>query len=245
MPMSSPRPAREDPGMHVQELMTRKVVTVEPATSLKQVARLLSEHRISGMPVCEGGHVLGVVSEADILWHEQGFAPERSRFFAWLVERSGGDETRLAARTAGEAMTSPAVTVGPRTPTAAAARLMVERRVKRLPVVEDGLLVGVVSRGDLVRAFHRSDAEITGEIRDDLLLRVLWIDPNEIDVRVQEGEVTLSGTVETRTAAEVVDAYVRRVPGVVDVLSNLAWRVDDLSRRTRRSANHAHGAASS
>lgn len=225
--------------MNVEQLMTREVVSVEPSTPLKEVARLLTEHRISGVPVCTEGRVLGIVSEADILWREQGFAPEKGRVLAWLVEAAGGDETRLAARTAGEAMTSPAVTVDPRTPTAAAARLMVEKGVKRLPVVEEGRLVGLISRGDIVRAFHRTDDEIAREIRQDVLLRVLWIDPDELDIRVHDGEVTLSGTVETRTAAEVVDAYVRRVPGVVGVRSSLVWQVDDLSRRTRRSASQS------
>jgi len=221
--------------------MSREVVTVGPTTPLKDVARLLSERKISGMPVCDDGQVLGVVSEADIVWREQGFGPEKGRVLRWLVEQAGGDESRLAARTAGDAMSSPAVTIEPRASAARAARLMVERHVKRLPVVADGRLVGILSRGDLVRAFHRSDEEIETEIRDDVLLRVLWVDPETLDVRVDDGEVTLAGMVETRTVAEVVDAFVRRVPGVVGVTSSLGWRVDDLSRRTRRSAAHAHG----
>lgn len=228
-----------DGGVNVEELMTREVVAVAPSTSLKEVARVLTEHRISGVPVCAEGQVVGVVSEADIIRREQGFAPQKGRMLAWLVAKTGGDETRLSARTAGEAMSSPAVTVEPTAAAAAAARLMVAKGVKRLPVVDRGRLVGIISRGDIVRAFQRSDEELEREIRQDVLLRVLWIDPDGLDIRVQDGDVTLSGTVETRTGAEVVDAYVRRVPGVMSVTSSLGWRVDDLSPRVRRSAEHA------
>jgi osmotically-inducible protein OsmY len=83
-----------------------------------------------------------------------------------------------------------------------------------------------------VRAFHRPDEEVEREIREDVLLSTLWIDPSRVSISVSNGEVSLSGKVETRTQAELVEAYVGRVPGVVDVHSELTWTVDDLARRT-------------
>jgi CBS domain-containing protein len=201
--------------MKIGDLMTRDVITVTPGTSLKVVATLLVERRISGVPVCDGdGHVLGVISEADIIWKTQGYRPEHSRFLRWVVDKTGGDFVRLDARNAGDAMTAPALTVGPDADVTSAARLMVERRVNRLPVVEDGQLVGIVTRADLVRAFNRADAEIEAEIRDRVLLETMWLDPHNVDVKVDSGDVTLTGEFED---TEVVEAFVRRIPGVVSV----------------------------
>ena len=211
--------------------MTRDVSTVAPGTPLKQVAELLSGRGISGVPVVtEDGIVVGVVSEADILRKEQGLVSGRRGALGWLLESEKPDP-RLEARTAGEAMSAPAVTIAPGRRVAEAARVMLDSAVNRLPVIQDGRLVGIVTRADLVRAFQRSDDEIEHEIRGDVFLHVLWLDPARISVAVSEGEVILGGEVETRTQAELAEAYVRRVPGVVDVRSSLTWGIDDLARR--------------
>lgn len=219
--------------MRVDEIMTREVVSVSPETSLKEVARLLSEHRISGVPVCRAhGRVVGVVSEADILEKEGIGGDHGGGLLAWLFERDDW-RTKVAARTAQEAMTSPAVTARPSTSVFEAARLMIDRKINRLPVVEGEALVGIVTRADLVRAFHRSDEEILREISEDVLLKALWISPERLAITVEAGVVSLGGEVETRTQSELVVAYVRRVLGVVDVQADLTWTVDDLARRTR------------
>src|SRR5438093_4867477 len=160
--------------MNVEQVMTHDVVTVRPETPLKEVARLLADHRISGVPVCDdAGRVLGVVSEKDVLFKELG-PDERRGPLTWLFEPKQPSAKALA-RTAGEAMTSPPITIGRKQTMAQAARLMIEQAVNRLPVVSNGEPVGIVSRGDLVRAFVRSDEEIAREIADDVLRHTLWI----------------------------------------------------------------------
>ena len=217
--------------MKVKELMTTDVATVTPETSLKEVASILAARGISGIPVVDAdAHVLGVVSEADILLKEQGRTREGGRF-AWFLEPKATAETaKLAARTAGEAMTSPAVTVGPERPASAAARIMVEREVNRLPVVKDERLVGIVTRADLVRAFTRPDETIEKEIRTEVVERALWLAPDTLGVTVRDGEVELTGELATQTDAEVLERLVGRVPGVVSVSSRVTWRANDSSR---------------
>jgi len=218
--------------MNVRELMTAEVLTVSPETPLKDVAAILAEHGISGLPVCDAeGRVLGVVSEGDILFKAQGQRERHGGALAWLVDGSRLQDTaKQDARTAGEAMTSPPITITPDRPAAAAARIMLDRGVNRLPVVRDGTLVGIVTRADLVRAFTRADEEIVAEIRDDVLRRALWLEPDSVEITVRRGEVELSGEIEAKSDVEVLKKLVQRIPGVVSVTSNVLYRVDDLSR---------------
>lgn len=232
-PDSGGRGLQDDRGMKVSELMCSDVIAVPPDATLKDVAALLVEHRISGVPVCADGRVVGVVSEADIVVKQQGVAPGLAGFFGRLIDDAYGDTARFEARTAGDAMTSPALTIAPDCEVAEAARSMTARRVNRLPVVDGSRLVGIVTRADLVRAFLRDDAAIAREIADDVLLRTLWICPGDVDIAVAGGVVTLEGRVESHTIADIVATYVRRVPGVVSVHSHLEWEVEDVEHRRR------------
>jgi len=217
--------------MKITDVMTTDVLTVSVDTPLREVATLLAEKKISGVPVVEEGRVVGVVSEADIIAKERGQVPERRGLFGFLVDDRATAELKLEARTAGEAMTAPVVTIGPHRPVAEAAAKMVDERVNRLPVVDDeGRLLGIVTRADLVRAFIRTDAELTAEIRDDVLLRALWIPPGSVAVAVDGGVVKLTGAVENRATAEMLPGFVQRVPGVVSVLSEVTWE-DENGRR--------------
>jgi CBS domain-containing protein len=228
--------------MKVEQLMTTDVVTVAPETSLKQVATLLARGRIAGVPVCApDGTVLGVVSEADILWKEVALAEARGGIVDRLLDSAYGRDERAGALTAGEAMTAPAITVTPSDTAACAAERMLDHRVNRLPVVKDGRLVGIIARADLVRAFVRTDADIAAEISDDVLLHTLWVDPASVSVTVADGKVTVAGEVENRTTAELVDAYIRRVPGVVSVRSDLSWQLDDRSRSAVTPSHYVDG----
>lgn len=211
--------------MNVADLMTKKVLTVGVFTSLKGVASLLVEHGISGVPVVDDeGHVLGVVSEADILTKERT-KPTHSVVFATLhPDRIIDEELRLDARTAGEAMTTPAVTITPDRPVAKAAALMLDEGVNRLPVVESERLVGIVTRADLVRAFVRSDEEIQREISQDIVLRQLWLEPAQVAISVRGGHVTLRGDVDAEANVELLPVLVECVPGVVSVTADLAWK---------------------
>ena len=217
--------------MKVADVMTVDVVTVDKGTSLRDVAALLTERRISGLPVVDDGRVVGVVSEGDILVKERGRTAERRGLFGVLLDDRATAELKLEARTAEAAMTSPALTIGPDRPVAEAAGVMVDEGVNRLPVVDaDGTLLGIVTRADLVRVFVRSDAELTEEIRQDVLMKTLWVTPGLVDVAVKDGVVTLKGEVENRATAEMLPDFVRRVPGVVAVRSDVTWE-DENGRR--------------
>jgi CBS domain-containing protein len=209
----------------VAEVMTRDVVTVAVTASVKEVAALLVEHGISGLPVVDSeGRVVGVVSEADILVKERA-APARSLLYVALHPAETIDEDlRRDARSAGEAMTRPALAIAPDRPLSEAAARMLDGDVNRLPVLEHGRLVGIVSRADLVRAFTRSDEEVAREIREEIVLRKLWIDPNRVTLTVRGGHVTLGGTLETKLGAELLPALVEQVPGVVSVVGQLGWQ---------------------
>src|SRR5262245_14724128 len=212
--------------MRVKDLMTTDVVSVPPETPLKEVGQILAELRISGIPVVdEQGRVLGVVSEADILLKEAGPAQRRQGVLAWLTTREP-DQAKLLARTAAEAMTSPAITVQGDTPAHEAARTMTQRQINRLPVVDAGMLIGIVTRADLVRAFSRTAEQIADEIRRDVIAETLLLPPDDVTVTVTGGEVTLAGRVQLKHDAEMLPRLVRRVAGVVGVQSTVTWEHD-------------------
>ena len=225
----------------VSSIMTPadEVVSVRKGTSFKEIAELLAEHRISAVPVLdEDSHVVGIVSEADLLAKESGMEPRQTPLFAGRKDRL----TSLAkgtATVAGELMTAPAVTIGLNEDVVYAARLMEGRRVKRLPVTdEDGRLVGIVSRRDILRLFIKPDPAIREEIAGDVILGALWIDPAELEIAVVDGVVHLHGQVETRSLAGLIGAVVRRTDGVVGVVNRLTWARDDTRDRVPGSRYH-------
>ncbi|GAA2904767.1 CBS domain-containing protein [Streptosporangium fragile] len=221
----------------VNDIMTTDVAAVRRDAPFHVIADLLVARGVSGVPVLDtGNHVLGVVSEADLLHKEEfkeryygeGYRPPlRARLRHRLAE--DGDARRKAAgETAEELMTTPAIVIAPGSPAVLAARLMDRHGVKRLPVVaDDGTLVGIVSRRDLIRLFVRDDKEIERRIRSDVVVRTLWADPADVRITVHDGVVTLTGELELRSQAVAAAHVTRNLDGVVDVVDELTWRKDD------------------
>jgi CBS domain-containing protein len=221
--------------MKVRDVMTTNVFTAHADMPLKEVANRMLEYGISGMPIVdEEERVVGVLSETDILFKERA-APVRDGLVDWLVHY-GEDPpaAKLNARTAGQAMTSPAVTITPRRSVAEAAELMLDLEIDRLPVVDGAELIGIVTRSDLVRAFTRTDEEIEREILRDVILKTLWVSPDRVAVRVDDGQVTLEGHVDSEAEAEVILKFVEAVPGVVSIEPKLTWPLEKVARRNER-----------
>jgi CBS domain-containing protein len=216
-------------GLTVGDVMTREVCVVRRSTPLKEIARQLVEHGVSAMPVLdEEDRLLGVVSEADLVNRESrdARADRRRRPFRRLQPPGG---------TAKDLMTTPVITVSAGTTVSRAARMMQARGVKRLVVVDpEGRLVGLVSRADLVRVFLRDDDDIRREVVQDVLVRMMWADPELVDVRVEDGVVTLSGRLGQRSQVPIAVRLTRAVDGVVDVVSHLGHTVDDAPAVRRR-----------
>ncbi|MFY1668639.1 CBS domain-containing protein [Plantactinospora sp. WMMB334] len=221
----------------VRDVMTTEVAAVPEDATYRAVVDLLAERRISAVPVVDvAGRVVGVVSEADLVYKVE-FAGAVTRRRKYPTRRRSPRE-KGGARVAGELMSSPVVTTGPQTSLHAAARLMTEKGVKRLPVVaEDGALIGIVSRSDLLKVHLRPDEELRHDIADGLLLRTLWLEPLAVEVAVDGGLVTLRGRLDRRSLAELTVQLVAAVPGVVGVEDHLTYDLDDVeppgSRRSR------------
>ena len=199
--------------MRVDEVMTRDVVTASPSTELKRVAPFFAAHHVSGLPVVDRGRLVGVLSETDIVAKEtSGYADDDLP-----GETAEHLRREREAVTVGEAMTPAPVTVDPWASVWVAADLMLAHDVNRLPVVDgDGTLVGIVARNDLVRAFARPDPEIERDIREHLLPSV-GLGPNEVDVSVERGIVSIGGCIAPEMARECLRATVHLIPGVVQV----------------------------
>ncbi|MEU8606490.1 CBS domain-containing protein [Actinoplanes sp. NPDC048791] len=212
--------------------MTREVITVGVDTPVGQIASLLDREGISAVPVtAPTGDVVGVVSQTDLL---VGVADgERDN------PRGGRPKGRATALQAGDLMTTPAVSIDAAASLTQAARTMQGRNVRRLLVTgPQGRLLGVVSRGDLLRPYARNDAEIRREIEAELRRR-LWIHPQQVGVRVHEGTATLTGAVGRRSTADIVTRVVTAVPGVTKVDNHIRYDFDD-AELVRSTVNRTH-----
>jgi CBS domain-containing protein len=210
----------------VRDVMTTSVITVDRITPYQEIDRLLTEHRISGVPVLMMGRkVVGVVSEADLLAAED----ERSR--QARMAAATGQRWRLRKRpqvglTAGTMMTAPAITIGPDATIPAAARLMNTHHLRRLPVTDEhGKLVGIVSRRDLLSVFLRPDADIAHDAQQ-VLDEIPFEDPASIAITVRHGVVTLSGEAvhpadRQHDLIPLVIRMIWDIDGVVDVVNRL------------------------
>ena len=206
----------------VKDVMSTHVIAVREIATFKDMAARLREQRVSAFPVIDRENkVIGIVSEGDLLT-KVAVEGELAGAFRGMVQDR--EQAKAAGLTAADLMTSPAVTIGPNEPVARAARLMHSRRVKRLPVTdEDGKLIGIVTRSDVLSVYGRPDADIRHEITQDLILDTHRFDPDRFTVTVKDGIVTIEGAPETTTVGRDIIEAARHVEGVVAVRDRLAY----------------------
>ena len=206
----------------VRDVMTTQVVAVRKDASFKEMIARMRAARISAFPVVDqGGKVVGVVSEGDLLNKEADQAASPGTIAGLLHFRF---HEKAAGVTAGELMTSPAVTIGPDAPVTEAARVMRDRRVKRLPVVNGtGHLIGVISRADVLSVFTRPDTDIRHEVTEEVIRGGSLVRPQGFSVTVDNGVVTLSGRPENDRAGRDLIEAVRHIEGVVTVRDQLSY----------------------
>jgi len=206
----------------VKDVMSTHVVAVRKNASFKDMATRLREHRVSAFPVLdEDNKVVGLVSEADLLTKEALEFSATGRVSGMLHHR---EQAKAAATTAADLMSKPPVTVGPDEFVSHAARLMYARKVKRLPVVDDdGRLIGIVSRSDVLSVYNRPDSDIRREIIDNVILGTLLCDPAKFTVTVKDGIVTIEGMPETARVGHDMIEEIRHVEAVVAVRDRLCY----------------------
>jgi CBS domain-containing protein len=212
--------------------MTNSVVVAHEDATFKEIATAMRDNHVSALPVVDcDDRVVGVVSEGDLLVREAAVA-DRTVSGSWWRGRRGVMATAELAR---DLMTRPAVTIGPDASVAEAARLMNARRVKRLPVVTaSGRLLGVISRVDVLSIFGRPDNEIRDEVISKIVAGEFGLDPDDLDIRVSSGIVTVFGELETHAAAVRLLAAIRHVEGVVNARCQLSFPREKVSGTAER-----------
>lgn len=221
--------------MIAADVMVCNVITVRADTSVEKIAETLLANRISAVPVVnEAGGLVGIVSEGDLI-HRVEAGTERHR--SWWLELLTGKEilarefVKSHARKAADVMTRPVITVKPSTPLGELASLLEKHRIKRVPVVNDGKIVGIVSRANLVQALVRigNEAAPAASVEDstlyDNILAQLrstsWADASNISVVVNNGTVELWGIVDSEIEKNAIRVAVEVTPGVRQVSNRL------------------------
>lgn len=211
----------------VESVMTKDVVTAHESTGFKDLVTLMTEHEISGIPIVDpDDRPVGVVSESDTLAKEEydGGNTRKPR----LNRERRTQWHKASGLRAVELMTSPAVTVLNTSSITAAARLLAEKKVRRLCVVNlSGRLVGVISRRDIIGTYLRDDAQILADVKDHVFRHGMWLFPETLTADVEAGVVTLEGEVRNRTTSQVAAQLTQKVPGVVGVENKIRFEIDD------------------
>lgn len=220
--------------MNVSDVMTRSVITVAPGASIHTAARLMVDHAVSGLPVVdEAGTLLGILSEGDlILRHKPRASPAWWQVFFADGERLARDYQKAMGITVAEVMTRSVICVSPDAPLASAAELLSEHNIRRLPVIANGALVGIVSRGDLVRALAVartsdgggvSDAQLVSEMKRRMSAEP-WTSGRNVVIEADKGVISLGGLVDSDAEQSALATMARAIPGCRDVRSRLMLR---------------------
>lgn len=207
----------------VGEVMTREVITVVPTTPFKELVDLIVAGKVSAVPVVSpDGKLLGVVSEADLLCKQEHLDDEPGAacpHFAGHQTRE--DWRKAAARTAGELMTAAPATTTAGATLPSVARLLAQAGLRRLFVLDDERLVGVIARRDVLATFLRTDETLRSDVERDVLGDALHANKNNVVVTVEHGVVLLTGRLEYESDVDTATRLVHAVPGVVGVENRL------------------------
>jgi CBS domain-containing protein len=211
----------------VAEVMTTRVHVASPSTPFKVLVRMIEENKISAVPiVAPDGIPIGVVSESDLLLKERRRELEQSDLLH--ISRRRKERAKAEGLVASDLMTSPPVTVNVDTPLTQAARLMHERNIRRLVVVDRrGKIAGLVSRSDLLQVFLRTDEDLRDEVLAAVIPSVLTPALDTVDVTVRSNVITLSGEVDRKSDSDILARLSRDLDGVVEVVNQLSYRWDD------------------
>ena len=220
--------------MKAHDVMTWGAITVEPEASVARAVRLMLQNKISGLPVVDGeGRLVGMVTEGDFLRRgELGTQRQRPRWLEFLLGpgRLAAEYVQSSGQKVIEIMTIEPKTITPETPLDEIVRLMERHRIKRLPVVQDGKLVGIVSRANLLHELASVAREVKPPAGDDAAIRerILaecarqsWA--THVNVVVRDGVVGLWGVITDERERQAFIVAAENVPGVKAVHDHLAW----------------------
>jgi CBS domain-containing protein len=222
--------------MKARDIMVSPVITVKPAQTVREVAQLFVERRISAAPVVDdGGRLVGIVSEGDLLRRiETKTERDRSSWLRLLTadEVLAAEYTKARARKVEDVMTKRVVVATVDTPLSEVAMLLEKNSIKRVPVVSAGRLVGIVSRSNLVQALATARRQFEMPLSDSAirerllshLQREPWADTSQLNVTVNEGVVDIWGVCRSEAEREAVRVAAENVPGVRAVNNNLAMQ---------------------
>ena len=197
----------------VSDVMTRQVHVASALTPFKLLVRLIEENHVSAIPIVDQqGVPIGLVSESDLLLKERQHELDAKQNLVHPLKRRR-ERAKADGVVASELMTSPAITVAMDASLSQAARLMEERHVRRLVVVDErGKIAGVVSRSDLLQVFLRTDEDLRDEVVNKLIPAILWPPPDSVGVEVRWNVVTLSGEVDRKSDAEILSLRGTLIP---------------------------------
>ncbi len=221
--------------MRVLDLMSTELIRVRPETTLRDAARLMVEAKISGLPVTDDeGNLVGLVTESDFLRKEVDRGEIMDTGLLGILFNNR--DSLAEAETVEEVMATDLFTISPEATLVEAARAMTSHGIKRLPVVDrEGKLIGVIARSDIVAAFTRPDELIEDELKEDVMRRLLFLDPGLVNIEVDGGVVRISGELPTRSDARLLEAMVQRTDGVIRAELDVTWKVDDTKIPTKQS----------